>query len=155
MSFSPTVASHGLANARCADSISRTTRSRPFRLFEQLTATPIECTVGDATDLAEHPDGSFDVAFSNSVIEHLFFDDPPHERGTPSRRAGSRGPSGAGSRTRSGQRPAQPTQHRLMRRHELVRLFPDATIVGEKIGGLTKSWTAYGGFPQPNPQPEG
>jgi hypothetical protein len=28
--------------------------------------------VGDATDLSEYGDGSFDVAFSNSVIEHLF-----------------------------------------------------------------------------------
>jgi hypothetical protein len=29
-------------------------------------------TQGDATDLAGHPDASFDIAFSNSVIEHLF-----------------------------------------------------------------------------------
>jgi Methyltransferase domain len=28
--------------------------------------------VGDATNLSEYEDGSFDVAFSNSVIEHLF-----------------------------------------------------------------------------------
>jgi hypothetical protein len=28
--------------------------------------------VGDATDLSDHADGAFDIAFSNSVIEHLF-----------------------------------------------------------------------------------
>jgi hypothetical protein len=37
-------------------------------------------------------------------------------------------------------------EHRLMRRAELARLFPDAVIMGERIGGLTKSWTALGGF---------
>jgi hypothetical protein len=31
----------------------------------------IEPRVGDATDLGEYPDRAFDVAFSNSVIEHL------------------------------------------------------------------------------------
>jgi hypothetical protein len=34
--------------------------------------TNIHPTVGDATNLAEHADGAFDIAFSNSVIEHLF-----------------------------------------------------------------------------------
>jgi Methyltransferase domain len=28
--------------------------------------------IGDATDLSDHADGAFDIAFSNSVIEHLF-----------------------------------------------------------------------------------
>lgn len=32
----------------------------------------IELKIGDATSLAEYSDQSFDIAFSNSVIEHLF-----------------------------------------------------------------------------------
>jgi hypothetical protein len=36
------------------------------------THANIHTTVGNAVDLADHPDGSFDIAFSNSVIEHLF-----------------------------------------------------------------------------------
>jgi hypothetical protein len=36
---------------------------------------------------------------------------------------------------------------RLLRRGELVRLFPGATLVPERFGGLVKSWTAVGGLP--------
>ena len=43
-------------------------------------------------------------------------------------------------------------EHRLMRRGELARLFPEATMVAERFGGLIKSWTAVGGFPQPDAQ---
>jgi hypothetical protein len=39
------------------------------------------------------------------------------------------------------------SEHRLMRRSELRRVFPDATMVAERFGGLVKSWTAVGGFP--------
>jgi hypothetical protein len=38
-------------------------------------------------------------------------------------------------------------EHRLMRRSELARLFPEATLHPERLGGLVKSWTAVGGFP--------
>jgi hypothetical protein len=42
-------------------------------LVEQEREHPnIHPAVGDATDLAEYDDGSFDIAFSNSVIEHLY-----------------------------------------------------------------------------------
>jgi Methyltransferase domain len=138
--------------------------------------------IGDATDLADHADGSFDIAFSNSVIEHLFTFDNQAAMAREVRRVARafwvqtpnfwfpvephflvpawhwlpedarvailrrRGVGWAG-RCPDPQRAREVVQeHRLMRRAELARLFPDAVIVGERIGGLTKSWTALGGF---------
>jgi hypothetical protein len=142
----------------------------------------IVTTAGDATDLADHADDSFDVAFSNSVIEHLFtfenqsrmareigrvapaywvqtpnfwFPIEPHflvpawhwlpedARVAILRR---RGVGWAGRCPDPVQARDIVEQHRLMRRSELARLFPDAQIVGERIGGLVKSWTAIRGF---------
>jgi hypothetical protein len=40
---------------------------------------------------------------------------------------------------------------RLMRRRELDSLFPGATLVPERFGGLVKSWTAIAGFPAAQP----
>jgi hypothetical protein len=142
----------------------------------------INPTAGDATDLADHADDSFDIAFSNSVIEHLFTLENQQRMAAEVRRVATaywvqtpnfwfpvephflvpawhwlpedarvailrrRGVGWAG-RCPDPQRAREVVQeHRLMRRAELARLFPDAVIVGERVAGLTKSWTALGGF---------
>jgi hypothetical protein len=138
----------------------------------------IEPRAGDATDLGEFPDGSFDVVFSNSVIEHLqtydrqaamaaevrrlapvfwvqtpnfWFPVEPHFL-TPAwhwlpvaarvellkrRRWGWRGPCPDADEATAAVR-----EIRLMRRSELRRMFPDATLRPEKIGPLVKSFVA-------------
>jgi hypothetical protein len=140
-------------------------------------------TQGDATNLSEHADGSFDIAFSNSVIEHLFtFENQAKMAGEIQRVAKAywvqtpnfwfpiephflvpvwhwlpestrvailrrRGVGWAG-RTEDPVKAREIIQeHRLMRRNELARLFPNSDIVGERFGGLVKSWTALSGFP--------
>lgn len=144
-------------------------------------------TVGDATDLADVADGAFDVAFSNSTIEHLFtyeaqaamarevqrvagalwvqtpnfaFPMEPHfltpgwhwlpERARVAmirrRRCGWRGPCPDLEDARMTVR-----EIRLLRRRELERLFPAATIVPERFWGLTKSFIVHRGFPASAP----
>jgi methyltransferase family protein len=139
--------------------------------------------VGDATDLSEYADRAFDLAFSNSVIEHLFtlerqqamaaevcrvaaaywiqtpnfwFPVEPHFlvpawHWLPERTRVAilrrRGVGWAGRCPDAELARSIVQEHRLMRRHELARLFPRAEIVPERFGGLVKSWTAVGGFP--------
>jgi methyltransferase family protein len=139
--------------------------------------------IGDATDLADHADGSFDLAFSNSVIEHLFTYESQAAMAQEVRRvAGAywvqtpnfwfpiephflvpawhwlpestriailrrRGVGWAGRCPDPEKAREIVQEHRLMRRGELARLFPGAKLVPERVGGLTKSWTAIGGFP--------
>jgi hypothetical protein len=143
----------------------------------------IDSRVGDATDLSEFADGAFDVAFSNSVIEHLFTLEAQRRMAAEVRRLARaywvqtpnfwfpvephflvpawhwlpedarvailrrRGVGWAGRCPDEVHAREVVQQHRLMRRRELARLFPDAEILPERVGGLVKSWIAVGGFP--------
>ena len=147
-------------------------------------------TAGNATDLSEHDDSSFDIAFSNSVIEHLFTFENQSRMATEIRRVASaaywvqtpnywfpiephflvpawhwlpedarvailrrRGVGWAGRCPDPEFARRVVEEHRLMRRRELARLFPDARIVGERFGGLVKSWTAVGTLAQNSRRP--
>jgi hypothetical protein len=139
-------------------------------------------TVGDACDLSAHDDGSVDLVFSNSMIEHLFTAGRQHTMAAEVRRVAraywiqtpnywfpvephflrigwqwrpvemrvralQRGPVG-----QIGHCPDHDVaEHhvrevRLLARGELARMFPDATLVAERLGGLVKSWTAVKGM---------
>jgi hypothetical protein len=143
----------------------------------------IHPTEGDATDLSEYADDAFDIAFSNSVIEHLFTFESQARMAAELRRVARaywvqtpnfwfpiephflvpawhwlpestrvsilrrRGVGWAGRCPDPEFARRIVTEHRLMRRGEVARLFPGATIVGERFGGLVKSWIALDGFP--------
>lgn len=133
---------------------------------------------GDATDLAGIPDKSFDLAFSNSTIEHLFthenqvrmaaeisrvaaaywvqtpnywFPVEPHfqfpgwqwlplsvrKRLIRRRRFGWRGPCATDQEAM-----LTVSEIRLLTRAELQKLFPDATMLSERVLGMNKSWIA-------------
>jgi hypothetical protein len=149
----------------------------------------IHPTAGDATDLGDYDSGSFSVAFSNSVIEHLFTLDNQRAMAREICRVGRaywvqtpnfwfpvephflvpawhwlpertriailrrRGVGWAGRCEDPELAREIVQQHRLMRRGELARLFPDAQLVPERLGGLVKSWTAIGGFDRQPPGP--
>jgi len=139
--------------------------------------------IGDAMNLSQFGDASFDVVFSNSVIEHLFtfenqcrmaaetqrigraywvqtpnfwFPMEPHFHipgwqwmPTDLRvsmirrwRCGWRGPCSDPEQARR-----LVEEVRLMTVHELKAIFPGATVLPERFGGIVKSWTVIGGFP--------
>jgi SAM-dependent methyltransferase len=145
---------------------------------EHENVTPMQA---DATALP-FEDGSFDLVFSNSVIEHLFTLENQRRMAHEVRRVGRAywvqtpnfwfpvephflAPAWhwlpVGARVAVLQRRAVGwngrcpdvekaravvTEHRLMRRSELSRLFPDARIESERVGGLVKSFTAVRGL---------
>lgn len=143
----------------------------------------IDCVVGDATSLESFADRSFDIAFSNSVIEHLFTFENQMLMAREMRRVGR----AYFVQTPNYWFPVEPHFHipawqwlpltvrmavlqrrtcgwqrqrpdparawrdvnevRLLTKSELRQLFPNSTIVGERLFGLNKSWMCYDGFP--------
>lgn len=133
-----------------------------------------QVVVGDACELGRFADGSFDVVFSNSVIEHLGSDERVAGFAREVRRVGRsywvQTPSWLFPiEAHTGlplywhyPRPVRAAISRLLdRRHahhpwycamadtrcfrlaELRRLFPDASLFTERVGGFTKSWSLY------------
>lgn len=145
----------------------------------------IQPIAGDATDLRQFEAGGFDVAFSNSVIEHLFTFENQKRMASEIRRVGKSFwvqtpnfwfpmephfhvpgwqwmPVGVRSamlrRWRCGWRGPCPDpakarelveEIRLLTGTEMRELFPGARILREQFLGMTKSWIAIGGFPEP------
>jgi hypothetical protein len=146
--------------------------------------TPV---AGDARTLSQFADCSFDIVFSNSVIEHLFTFEGQARMAAEVRRVGKafwvqtpnywfpmephfltpgwqwlpvsvrvglirrwkfgwRGPCPDGARARE-----LVQEVRLMKAKELRALFPGATLIPERFGGLVKSWIVVDGFPTRNP----
>jgi hypothetical protein len=60
-----------------------------LNLSQQATTSPnFISVVGDATNLSEYKDASFDIVYSNSVIEHLFTKEGQVKMATEARRVG-------------------------------------------------------------------
>lgn len=142
----------------------------------------VKSLVGDATNLSEFGDASFDIAFSNSVIEHLFTFENQRRMAAEMQRVGRAfwvqtpnfwfpvephfllpgwqwlpecvrvflvrrwkcgwlGPYPEVSAARNAVR-----EIRLLDKAQLKAIFPNATLIPERLFGVVKSWTAVGGF---------
>jgi hypothetical protein len=137
---------------------------------------------GNACNLQAYADHSFDIAFSNAVIEHVgnwadqqrmarevmrvatrywiqtpnyWFPIEPHFlfpgwQWLPERWRVAlirRHSFGWNGKTPDPIQALRVVRHaRLLSKGDLQRLFPDARLMPERLGGLVKSWIAIGGF---------
>jgi hypothetical protein len=147
------------------------------------TLKNVDSLAGDARNMPEFRDGSFDIVYSNSVIEHVGTFGDQQRMAKEVQRVGKRyfvqTPSKyfpiephflfplfqflprkskiwIASHYRAGWacHPGDPVAAtkevdsiRLLSEMEMKRLFPKAQIYRERLGGLTKSIVAYGGWP--------
>lgn len=146
--------------------------------LEKTTHSAIQAVQGDATNLHAYDAGSFDLVFSNSVIEHLYTLENQQKMASEIQRVGksyfiqtpnAHFPVEAHyalpfaqyypksllffvltktklSRLRRWE-PSAARQYmeeiRLLTLQEMCSLFPSATLLKEKVVGLTKSITAH------------
>lgn len=151
-------------------------RAEPTRLPNVMSVA------GDARDMGGFEDGSFDVVFSNSVIEHLGGFEAQRQMAREVRRLGRRYfvqtpnfwfplephylvpgfqllPVAVRAelirRFDLGWIPRQPDpvaarraawSIQLLTARKLRRLFPGATLIPERVLGLTKAWLVHAGF---------
>lgn len=145
---------------------------RPWRLPRN--GCEWQTVVGDASDLSRYGDASFDIVFSNSVIEHLGDDDKVARFAREVRRVGRgywiqtpahtfpiEAHTGLPFYWRYPRRLREAWAARQDRRHAhepwhcplaqttylrldtLRRLFPDAQVCTERVGGFAKSWALF------------
>lgn len=154
-----------------------------FNTMAEPAPPPFESVAGDARDLSRFQDREYDIAYSNSVIEHVgIFDDQKlmaHEVmrvasryfiQTPSRyfpiephflfpgfqflpthvKTWLVGSFNLGFYAHSTVPKDEARRHaqtiRLLTPRELRTLFPGCTLLRERFLGLTKSYTAIGGW---------
>lgn len=146
--------------------------------LEKTTHPAIQSVQGDATNLNNYASGSFDLVFSNSVIEHLYTLENQQKMAAEIRRVGktyfiqtpnayfpveahyalpfaqyypnallffvlTKTKLSRLSRWKAADARQYIDELRLLTLQEMTSLFPGATLLKEKVMGLTKSITAH------------
>jgi hypothetical protein len=146
--------------------------------LEKTNHPAIQAVQGDATNLQNYASGSFDLVFSNSVIEHLYTLENQQKMAAEIRRVGktyfiqtpnayfpveahyalpfaqyypnallffvlTKTKLSRLSRWKAADARQYIDELRLLTVQEMTSLFPGATLLKEKVMGLTKSITAH------------
>jgi hypothetical protein len=146
--------------------------------LEQTSHPAIQAVKGDATNLQDFAEGSFDLVFSNSVIEHLYTLENQQKMASEIQRVGktyfiqtpnahfpveahyalpfaqyypksllffvlTKTKLSRLTRWKAADARQYLEEIRLLNEQEMASLFPGATLLKEKVMGLTKSITAH------------
>jgi len=105
--------------------------------LEETNHPALHAVQGNATDMHEFKNGYFDLVFSNSVIEHLYaLEAFLHFILTQTKLSRLK-------KWSSAEASQYIAEIRLLNAQEMKALFPGASLLKEKVLGLTKSITAH------------